>query len=122
MTRRLLFAGPWSKSDTCDCGNGVNMHVIRLAARTRIGWITVRWMNAPTTKPISRATMNASHKLPVDSSVAQASTVPTTKKSPCARLTMSRKAEDDCKTARDQRNNGTMGIFSVLNCESAARA
>ena len=39
--------------DTCDCGNEVNMHVIRLAARTRIGWITVRWMNAPTMKPIA---------------------------------------------------------------------
>jgi len=33
-----------------------------------------------------------------------------------------KKAEDDCKTERDQGNNGTMRIFSVLNCESAARA
>jgi hypothetical protein len=52
LQRIMTSEGPWSKSDTYDCGNGVNMHVICLAARTRIGWITTRWISAPTMKPI----------------------------------------------------------------------
>ncbi len=59
------------------------------AATLWMGCMTVRWISAPRIKPANGTTMNASQKLPVSCRVAQASTVPTMKKSPCARLMMS---------------------------------
>ena len=74
---------------SCRISERPNVATIESAATLWMGWMTVRWISAPRMKPISGATMKASQKLPVDCSVAQASTVPTMKKSPCARLMMS---------------------------------
>src|SRR6185437_12991958 len=63
-----------------------NVATIDSAAAPRIDWITVRWMSAPRMKPKSGAVMKPSQKFPVYSSVNQATTVPTMKKSPWAML------------------------------------
>ena len=76
---------------SCKISDRPKVATIDSAATLRMGWITTRWISAPSMKPISGATRNASQKLPVDCSVAQVSTVPTMKKSPCARLMMSSK-------------------------------
>ena len=77
------------RTPSCRISDRPKVATIESAATLWMGWMTIRWISAPMAKPISGATMNASQKLPVVCSVAQASTVPTMKKSPCARLMMS---------------------------------
>src|SRR5262249_33285932 len=74
---------------SCRISDRPNVATIDSAATLWMGWMTSRWISAPRMKPIKGAKMKASQKFPVDCSVAQASTVPTMKKSPCARLMMS---------------------------------
>src|SRR6266849_5616763 len=74
---------------SCRINDRPNVATIESAATLWMGWINNRWISAPSMKPTSGATMKSSQKLPVICSVAQVSTVPTMKKSPCARLMMS---------------------------------
>jgi len=53
--------------------------------------MTTTWISAPRRRQISGTAMKPIQKFPVASSEAQASTVPTMKKSPCAMLMMSRR-------------------------------
>src|SRR5215471_6138652 len=66
---------------SCRISDSPKVATIESAGTLWIGWMMARWIKAPRMKP--------SQKFPVDCSVAHASTVPTMKKSPCARLMMS---------------------------------
>ena len=87
---------------SCRISDRPNVATIDSAAAPRTGWMTTRWISAPRRNPISGATIKPSQKLPVASSVNQASTVPTMKKSPCAILMTSSRPKMIGKAERDQ--------------------
>src|SRR5437016_2861804 len=88
-SRRLGTAPKVRRAVSCRIIERPKVATMESAAALRIGWMTTRWMIAPSTRPISGAARKASQKLPVICTVAQATMVPTMKKSPCAMLMMS---------------------------------
>src|SRR5207244_5340828 len=88
-SRRLGTAPKVRRAVSCRIIDRPKVATMESAAALRIGWITTRWMIAPSARPISGANRKASQKLPVICTVAHATMVPTMKKSPCAMLMMS---------------------------------